>query len=221
MEQPCRTLSRSGRSHDVFSQSRDAVVLHSLIASLCVLFEDLRIEIAGQAATELRELDACGKTLRRLYFLRRSTATLHEFSTVLRELDRLPEFESIRSQFNRVAHVHWSRAVSYFQGKDEAIARLRHNVGGHFRRQGAKLALSGLNCDSVGTLEIDFYSNGAGAKHLFVGELLAVGMLRHVKGRTTAERSRRLVREVVVAYRKAAWAVDAIAATYLWDRFGK
>ena len=37
--------------------------------ALRVLFEDLRIELAGQAAQELGRLDEGGKTGRKLYFL--------------------------------------------------------------------------------------------------------------------------------------------------------
>lgn len=69
------------------------------MACLCVLFEDLRIEVAGQAAADLNRLDKCGTSLRKLYFLRRSTATLYEFATVLRELNRLGAFQPIRARF--------------------------------------------------------------------------------------------------------------------------
>jgi hypothetical protein len=191
------------------------------MACLCVLFEDLRIEIAGQAAPDLDGLDECGAAGRRLYFLRRSMVTLHEFSTVLCELDRLPSFQPVRARFDRVAQTHWARAITYFQKHDNYIAQLRHHVGGHFRRKAAELAIKRLTRDSVGAIEVAFNAKSAGAKLLFATELVATGTLRHVPGNTIPARARRLVRHAVVAYRKAAWAVDCITVTYLWDRFGR
>ena len=59
------------------------------MAALCVLFEDLRIELSGQVEDNLLRMDECGKEGRRFYFLRRSIATLYEFSEVIQELDTI------------------------------------------------------------------------------------------------------------------------------------
>jgi len=185
------------------------------------LFEDLRIEIAGQAADNLGGLDECGKEGRKLYFLRRSIATLHEFATVLRELDQLPSFQPIRARFDVVARTHWTHAVAYFQKNDRYIARIRHHVGGHFGINAAELAIENLLPEAVGALEVFFTQKGGGAKLFFANEIAATGTLRHVRGDTIPARARRLVCHALVAYRKAVWAVDCIAASYLWERFGK
>jgi hypothetical protein len=65
-----------------------------------VLFEDLRVEIAGISAGDLDAMDECGKELRRFYFLRRSIATLHEFGIALQELDQLPSFQPLKEKFS-------------------------------------------------------------------------------------------------------------------------
>jgi hypothetical protein len=41
--------------------------MHQHIARLCVLFEDLRIEIAGIAARHIDQLDSAGDQLRAIY----------------------------------------------------------------------------------------------------------------------------------------------------------
>jgi len=214
-----RTQTRSAALDGVFSSGSDKE-LHALVASLCVLFEDLRIEIAGQVTSHLEGLDECGAEGRRLYFLRRSMVTLHEFSTVLYQLDQLSSFQPIRARFDPLAETYWARAISYFRKYDAYIARLRHHVGGHFGQKAAELAIKNLSGDSVGAIEVAFYVKGAGAKLLFAKEVVATGTLRHVPGKTIPEKARRLVRHAVVAYRKAAWAVDCVTKTYLWDRFG-
>ena len=107
------TRTRYGLLARVFPNDADRD-LHDLGACLCVLSEDLRLEIAGIAATDLERLDACGTDARSLYFQRRSIATLHEFATTFAELDKLPSFQPIKPRFNVIAQRHWAHAVDYF-----------------------------------------------------------------------------------------------------------
>jgi len=216
---PLGTRTRWGKLATIFSR-RDTE-RHALIACLCVLFEDLRIEIAGQSARDLGRLDDCGKNMRDLYFLRRSMATLFEFATVLDELDQLPSFQAIRARFDKGAAPIWKRALVFFRKHKQYIARLRHHVGGHFGKQAATLAVENLLPDAVGTLEIAFYDGGGGAKLFFGNEIVATAVLLHVRGQTTQAKVRKMIRHALVAYRHAAWAVDCVTRTYLWVRFGK
>ena len=108
---PLRTVTRWGCLASVFSPRTDRE-LHSLIVSVCVLFEDLRIEIAGISAEHLDQLDQCDKGLRRFYFLRRSIATLHEFAVTLQELDRLPPFQALKRKFSETALTHWTHTIN-------------------------------------------------------------------------------------------------------------
>jgi hypothetical protein len=219
-KKPYETRTRCGRLATVFSR-RAEKELHSLIACLCVLFEDLRIELAGQGARDLGRLDLCGKSMRQLYFLRRSMATLFEFATVLDELDQLPSFQTIRAGFDQRTDLIWVRALAYFRKHKGYISRLRHHVGGHFGKQAATLAVESLLPDHVGTLEIAFYGGGGGAKLFFANEIAATAVLLHVRGRTPQAKARKMIRHALVAYRHAAWAVDCVTSTYLWERFGR
>jgi hypothetical protein len=204
----------------VFS-NRSGEDLHTLIACLCVLFEDLRIEVAGIAAKELGDLDECGKGGRQLYFLRRSMATLHEFASVLSEIDQLPSFQVVRAGFSTTSQRHWPRALTYFRRHERYIARIRHNVGGHFGKQAAALALANLLPNALGKLEIALYGQGGGAKLFFTNEIAATATLLHVRGTNSEAKARRMIRHALVAFRHATFAVDCITANYLWDRFGK
>src|ERR1700756_4122568 len=91
---PKETRLRSGNLSNIFSV-HIRKQLHQDIARLCVLFEDLRIEIAGIATKELGPLDDAGEKGRSLYFLRRSIGTLHEFANALDKIDNSPEFGDI------------------------------------------------------------------------------------------------------------------------------
>ena len=61
---------------------------HAIIARLSVLFEDLRIEEYASRPEKLEELDIIGKSYRKMYFLRRSIATLVEFASAIEMLDQ-------------------------------------------------------------------------------------------------------------------------------------
>lgn len=218
---PFETRQRWGRLASIFSAGSEKE-LHAIIACLCVLFEDLRIEIAGISEDDLGGLDQCGKNGRRLYFLRRSIATLHEFTSALDELDQLPAFQPIRARFNKVAQRNWARALTYFQRHDRYVARMRHNVGGHFGKQAAEVAVHNLVGDAVGSVEIAFYGpRAAGAKLYFADEIVATAALRNVQGSSSQTKARKMMRHAIIGYRYAVRAVDCIIANYLWQRFGK
>jgi hypothetical protein len=214
-----RTLTRSGRLASVFPVHTDKD-LNALIASLCVLFEDLRIELAGQVEKSLGGLDECGEDARRFYFLRRSLATLHEFATTLQEIDELPSFQPIKKTFDSAALRHWTRSVAYFIKHSGYLARVRNNVGAHFGRKAATIAISNLLPDSVGVLEAVFTARGGGGKLHFAHEIVATGTLRQIPGVSSTAKARKLVRHALVCYRKATWAVDCITVFHLWNSFG-
>ena len=217
---PQKTLTRWGKLGTIFS-ARSEKDLHALIACLCVLFEDLRIEINGISESDLGRLDECGKNGRKFYFQRRSIATLHEFGEVLRDLENLPSFAPVKAHFSPMALRHWVRAIDCFQKYDRYVARLRNNVGGHFRRQAGIFAIENFWPDVTGKLELVHYGDGGGAKLFFATGIATTATLRQVSGATSAAKARKLVRHSVVAYRHAVWAVNCIVNDYLWDRFGQ
>jgi hypothetical protein len=219
MAKPIQTTQRWGRLSSVFSARGDKE-LNVLIAGLSVLFEDLRIELDGIAEDNLGTLDELGKSGRRIYFLRRSIATLHEFTNILSELDQLPSFGSIRARFNETSERHWVRALVYLRKHERYVARMRHHVGGHFGKQAAVLAVENLVADQVGSVEIALYGAGGGAKLFFASEIAVTALLKNVRGDTSLEKARRMIRHAIVAFRHAVRAVDCITAHYLWQRFG-
>src|SRR5215472_3601775 len=91
-----------GNIRDVFRTHRKNP-FDAHLARLCVLHEDLRIEIEGIRASNIPKLDVLEPrrdhldhpermgSYRRHYFLRRSIATLREFA----ELRKCPEFQAL------------------------------------------------------------------------------------------------------------------------------
>ena len=99
------TRMRSSSLRQVFRSdlSRD---FDAHLAQLCVLYEDLRIEVSALTAKRLPRLDVLDPSgdhsdepgnigrYRKLYFLRRSIATIREFAECLGGLRNCPAFGS-------------------------------------------------------------------------------------------------------------------------------
>jgi len=108
-----RTLTRRQRSQVKFGNIREVLRTHrknpfdAHLARLCVLYEDLRMEIEGIRARNVPKLDVLDPrrdhldhpermgSYRRHYFLRRSIATLREFAECFGELRKCPEFQAL------------------------------------------------------------------------------------------------------------------------------
>jgi hypothetical protein len=65
----------------------------AIAARLAVLYEDMRIELHGIAEESIAPLDQLDVRYRRIYFLRKSLATLREFAEAVRHLESCPKFQ--------------------------------------------------------------------------------------------------------------------------------
>ena len=98
---------RSGELRQVFRSEENRIV-DAHIARLCVLYEDLNLELSAITADDIPEY-------RRYYFLRRSIGTLCEFAEGVRLLNACPEFEEIKTTFDAHAAETWDLAVTFFK----------------------------------------------------------------------------------------------------------
>jgi hypothetical protein len=192
------------------------------MARLCVLFEDLRIEMGGINAVEIPSMDEIDRDSRRLYFMRRSLGTLFEFSEAIAGLERLPEFGEIRSSFDPADAVSWRRAVRFFSQNHSRIARLRHHIGGHFGQQAAEHAIDTFGSTECGSITITLNPDRTGGAILSFSQVVAATAFGvNVGGATTERTGRDFAMRTIVGYRHAVRAVDCLVASYLWDRFGR
>lgn len=115
-----------------------------LVVRMCVLFEDLRLElnaIEADSIPKLDVLDPAGRFVetkdvgkaRRHYFLRRSIGTLHEFAEAIRWINACPEMHALKNSWGSVeATKTWDSAVSFFLTNQRFIEDVRNDIGGHF-----------------------------------------------------------------------------------------
>jgi hypothetical protein len=196
-------------------------LLHAHIARLSVLYEDLRIEAYGIVEESLPALDSNDDSYRKNYFLRRSIATLIEFAEEIRLLDKLDDFDEIKSKFDGTSLMRWKKAVRFFGRYEFYLKKIRDDIGGHFGLPAAIYAISDIPASYAGKIKIVRGENdGAGVKLHFAGQIALSAMFRHKKGSSDAYHFRYLLRLAVTGYRHAARTVHYIVKFYLWEKFG-
>jgi len=200
----------------VFPAALEDKDLSARIVRLCVLYEDLRIELMAIAQKNIRVLDATDRRYTKNYFLRRSIATLLEFAEALRLLNACPEFDSIRTEFPADISGRWEAAVGFFKDNEGFLQRVRNDIGGHFGEEAARFTVSNLDSETVGKIEI----RGRLVHLHFAGELAATAMSRHLEGRSGQEKFGALLQKCVAGYKQATTCVHAVAVIHLWPKFG-
>jgi hypothetical protein len=188
------------------------------IARLCVLTEDLRLEwhcVSHESISTETKVDA---DVRRLYFLRRTVATLVEFAEVLRLLEDDPDFKKqVVSTFNETARKQWSEGIGFFKSEETFLKRVRNDVGGHFGTSAAKYAVQNLNENDYGKMEIIEANTGGLQERLhFTATIAAKALFRHVEGNTDEEKVKSLFDRVREAT-KHAWQCAHWITFWLWE----
>ena len=211
-------------------------LIDAQVARLCVLYEDLRIELFAISAESIPLLDVLepveentnkedvGK-YRRHYFLRRSIGTLYEFAEGLRLLAGCPELALLLSTSDADVAEPWSAAVAFFHSKELAIRRVRHDIGGHFGSKAAIYAVENLSPMTTGKIEVrhDYASAKPRLEFRFhfAGNIAASAFLKHLPGETVQEQVETFMKDTLVeGYHHAMKSVQVLAALYLWPRFG-
>ncbi len=198
-----------------------------------MLFEDLRLELMAISAGSIPQLDALdpyireskdvGRT-RKLYFFRRTLGTLTEFAETLGWIDLCAEMIHLRQSWDAQENRdRWVQAVAFFREKERIIKLIRNDIGGHFGQQAADYAISNLDPNATGRVELRIGENGKAEMYFhFVGEIAAKPLTRHLPGTSDEEKLRRLFDETLhPAHDHATFAVKMIAESHLWPRFGQ
>lgn len=199
------------------SPDRELVVR---ILRLMVLYEDLRIE--------LHELDALpppqspwsdDSTMKRIwhsYFIRRSLASIHEFSDCLSEISRQHRDEMLR-RLDPEDFSMFQDAVRYFERENRDIRKIRNHVGGHFGYKAARIA-AGSEWDRVaGSVELSNQGDNPAPIRLKAAfAIQAVAALSQVSGDSPTERASNLEQLLKECYTHAVNSVHALLVPFLW-----
>ncbi len=186
----------------------------AIMAQLCVLREDLYLELKGLKEDEISALDNNGDNYRSTYFFRNSTRTLFELRNAVETLKIEKKFIkhlASRPYFHQ-AFLEFDKAMLE---ASKLVKRLRHQTGGHLDDEAFKKALKTISPDTRVLFQA---GNSPKTLHYkFCLEFLGAIFLSEVQKDFEGEWSRILKTTADVSF-KALKAVDLIFNAYVDQR---
>lgn len=195
----------------------------AILARLSVLFEDLRIEECGSRLDTLDDLDVI-KGYRKIYFLRRSIATLVEFAGAIEMLDQRPEFRALKRQFDHNVQERWDEAAKYFRDWKRYLSERRADFGGHFDHGSALHAVKEMHPDTVGELVVVKHTKDekGGVRLTYAMEIVGAAMThRKPDGQEDREWFHEMFVVVRVGSNEAVKAIHTLSIMHLLKKFGR
>jgi hypothetical protein len=193
------------------------------LVRLVVLYEDLKLEVAGLHVPPDKELDEVSRHYREMYFVRRAFATLWEMDSAIHKLNMLKEFKIRKRSLDPRRLKAWTEAVSFFSKMKEFIDSQRNAYGGHVTDDLARFILSKIdpNDESVGALEVKIADDHTNHFVFQFAEPLVSHALFVDRGeRDHAEFLRESFETLMKAVRHATHATQILADMYILPVFG-
>src|SRR5438128_4236619 len=123
-----RTVTRVAPMRRILSAAEPDVMVQ--LVRLIVLYEDLKLEVAGLHVPADKEFDEVSRHYREMYFVRRAFATLWEMDSAFHKLNMLKEFKTQKRHFDRRRLKAWTASVMFFSRSKKFIDRQRNAYGG-------------------------------------------------------------------------------------------
>jgi hypothetical protein len=217
-----RSRVRFGDLHKVFRAGSSDLL--NQIAHLAILFEDLRIEVAGVQALDdtLGAMDTIKSNYRRLYFVRRTLVTLSEVATCIKGVAASAEFRSRKAELQRKHSEHVDEANKYFSKNIGLIPRFRNEFGAHLDKTAAARATSLLGIGTFGKVAFaDQKNNNFVLQNHFAATILETAILSTLEpGIDLAEEYQAVLKVIADSVLHTQRATQAMVYGFLWDRFG-
>lgn len=215
-----RSRTRYADLHKLFQGGPSPLL--TLIGSLSILFEDLRIEVAGVLAPDnsLGDMDTLEKHYRKLYFVRRSLVTLSAIADAIKAIAADAGFRE-RKHFLRTGHLQEIHdANSYFSKNVGLINQYRNEFGAHLDQQATQRAIGSLQ-PGIRT-KVSFAdttkSNSVLQVH-FAEPLLEAAILTKLSpGHNLQDEFNAVLKVFADAVMHAQRATQALVYSFLWDR---
>ena len=216
-----RSISRVAPVRRILTSAEPDVMVQ--LIRLIVLYEDLKLEVAGFHLPPDREFDEVSKQYRQMYFVRRAFATLWEMDSAFHKLNMTMEFKVRRRGFGDRQRGDWATTVRFFSKAKRFIDRQRNTYGGHVSDEFARFVLGKVEPtdDSPGALEIRFSDDHTGHFVFKFAETLVSSALYVDRGeRDQTEFIRESFQILTDAVKQATLATQILADVYIMPAFG-
>jgi hypothetical protein len=185
------------------------------VARLCVLREDLFIELHGIIAERFEHLDANLSEFRRLYFWRNSLRTLNEIRDSLNQVNAQKRFRNaLAAEPNEVRAAFESLRKELNKTSEAMLIELRNTIGAHLDRRVIQDALNDMDPRREGLIELGDIRGKIHYK--FAGEFLIAILLRNVPDSQQEQKFNDILGKTANLSRALA-AIDDVVACYARD----
>ena len=140
------------------------------IARLCILREDLALEMWGLYARSLGRLDKHSVIWRRLYFWRSLVKTLWEIRKTIESLNTVPEFKKALKGQPVEKRKQFEKVVKQLETHQDLVRKFRDSLGGHVLHRTVAQALKDMPFGQFGYVEVG--GKQATMHYKFAGEIV-------------------------------------------------
>lgn len=123
------------------------------IARLCILREDLFLELSATLSRTLKALDSNTAIWRKTYFVRSTIRTIFEIRSALEGLEANPDFREILRNQTKQTRKQFTTLMRKFRATHVQMKELRNSVGGHVSHSATVKALNAMSVDREGMFE--------------------------------------------------------------------
>jgi hypothetical protein len=148
------------------------------VARLCILREDLALEMWGLYARGLGRLDRHSLIWRRLYFWRNLVKTLWEIRKTIESLNTVPEFKRALKIQPARRRKQFEKVVMQLETHQDLVKKMRDSLGGHVLSRTVEQALNNMPFGQFGYVEVGGKQKDMHYK--FAGEIVVRMLLGEV-----------------------------------------
>lgn len=152
--------------------------LAAKIARLCILREDLLLEMQGVFTEDIHQLDDHSAEFRRMYFLRNLVRTQIELSGAIQVLLKNPEFKGLLAKESAKIQRDFRKAARAIGRAHPLAKEVRNDICGHVKEKAVQEVLETIDPGAWGFLDISKIAKSTHYK--FAGELTAAILLKGV-----------------------------------------
>ena len=145
--------------------------LAEIVARLCILREDLALEMEGFRSDNLRELDSNSEEWRRAYFFRSLVRTIREVIHALQALSANSEFQRILLNSPAKYRLEFKRVVKEMNASHGTVKHIRDALGGHVLDRMVRAALQSMQYERFGLFQAAPITGNT--RYKFAGEIVA------------------------------------------------
>ena len=164
------------------------------MARLCILREDLFLEMMGVWKARIAPLDEHSVLWRKMFFWRSLVKTIWEIRKTVETLNTIPEFKKSLRKQPIAWQKQYTKMIKLLNKHEALVEAVRNSLGGHVLFRTVEEALDGMSFDSFSYIEVGEIEKRTHYK--FANQLVLEMVLKGVEEQNRLEEITRHFRSV-------------------------